>query len=57
MLKLDVRVGESVSIGDGVVITLEKKSGQLARIAFHADPKTRIRKMQNIPGIPEQPQI
>jgi sRNA-binding carbon storage regulator CsrA len=52
MLRLDVRVGESVAIGDGIVLTLEKKSGQLARIAFKVDPATKIRMMPGLPGIP-----
>ncbi|AYO76440.1 carbon storage regulator [Sphingobium yanoikuyae] len=56
MLKLDVRVGESVEIGDGVVLTLEKKSGQLARIAIRADPGLKIRRMPGLPGIPVQTQ-
>lgn len=45
MLKLDIRVGESVAIGDGVVLSLEKKSGQLARIAIRADPSLRIKRI------------
>ena len=52
MLKLDVRVGESVEIGEGVVLTLEKKSGQLARIAIRADPGLKIRRLPSLPGIP-----
>lgn len=45
MLKLDLRVGESVRIGDVAVLTLEAKSGQIARIAIDADkavPVTRV---------------
>lgn len=45
MLKLDIRVGESVAIGDGVVLSLEKKSGQLARIAIRADPSLKIERL------------
>lgn len=37
MLKIDLRPGESVSIGDIAVITLESKSGQIARLAIAAD--------------------
>lgn len=33
-LVMDVKVGESVSIDSGIVITLDAKSGQLARLRF-----------------------
>lgn len=45
MLRLDIKPGESVRIGDGpnaVVITLEEKSGRNARIAFEADRSVNI---------------
>lgn len=38
MLRFDLRVGESLRIGDDVVITLEAKSGQLARLTIQAPP-------------------
>lgn len=44
MLKLELKVGESVKIGDAVV-TLEDKSGKVARLAIAADksvPITRV---------------
>ena len=47
MLKIDLKPGESVSIGNVAVITLEEKSGQIARIAVQADksvPVTRLQK-------------
>lgn len=37
MLKIDLRPGETVSIGNVAVITLEEKSGQIARLAIQAD--------------------
>lgn len=52
MLRMDVQVGESIEIGEGIVVTLEKKSGQTARIAVRADPGLKIRRMQGLPGIP-----
>ncbi|WP_278984079.1 carbon storage regulator [Sphingobium yanoikuyae] len=52
MLKLDIRVGESVTIGDGIVLSLEKKSGQLARIAIRADPSLKIRRLEQAPVPP-----
>lgn len=46
MLYLDIKVGESVTIGDNVTVTLEEKSGQVARLAFDADKSVPIRKAQ-----------
>lgn len=46
MLRLDLKPGESVKIGNVAVITLEEKSGKTARVAFQADrsvPITRVR--------------
>lgn len=45
MLRLDLKPGESVKIGEGphaVVITLEDKSGRNARVAFEADRSVKI---------------
>lgn len=45
MLKLDIRPGESIAIGDFAVVTLEEKSGKIARLAIEADksvPVSRI---------------
>lgn len=42
MLKLDIKVGESVRIGDIAVITLEDKSGKVARLAISADKSVPI---------------
>lgn len=51
MLKLDLRPGESVRIGDIAVITLEDKSGKTARLSFDADKSVRIsRVMHNSPA-------
>lgn len=46
MLKLDIRVGESFTVGDGIVLFLGRKSGQLARIAIRADPSLKIKKLK-----------
>lgn len=54
MLKIDIRVGETVAIGDDVLLRLESKSGQLARLAIRASPALKI---QRIPGIPDAPII
>lgn len=46
MLRLDLKPGESVRIGNIATITLEEKSGKTARVAFQADrsvPITRVR--------------
>lgn len=45
MLKLELRVGESVKIGDAVV-TLEDKSGKIARLAIKADKSVPIQRVQ-----------
>lgn len=45
MLRLDIKAGESVQIGDFLTITLEEKSGKNARIAFDADRSIPIRKV------------
>lgn len=42
MLKLDIRVGESVKIGEFAVVTVEKKSGNLVRLAVQADKSVPI---------------
>lgn len=45
MLKLELRVGDSVRIGDAVV-TLEDKSGRAARLSIKAPESMPIRKIQ-----------
>jgi sRNA-binding carbon storage regulator CsrA len=42
MLKIDLKPGESVSIGNIAVITLEEKSGKIARISIQADRSVPI---------------
>lgn len=44
MLKLDIKPGESVRIGDVAVITLEEKSGQVARLSIKADKSVPIKR-------------
>lgn len=45
MLKIELRPGESISIGDSIV-TLEEKSGQVARLAVKADQSVPVRRVQ-----------
>lgn len=45
MLKIDIRPGESVKIGDAV-ITLEDKSGKVARLSIDADKSVPIERVQ-----------
>lgn len=45
MLKLELKVGESVRIGDAVV-TLEDKNGRIARLAIEAPRSVPIQKTQ-----------
>lgn len=42
MLKIDLRPGESITIGNVAVVTLEEKSGKIARLAIQADKKVEI---------------
>lgn len=46
MLKLDLKIGESVRVGDAI-ITLEEKSGRVARISFQADRNVPIRRVHH----------
>ena len=43
-LRIDLKPGESIAIGDYAVVTLEQKSGQIARLAFQADKSVPIRR-------------
>ena len=43
---MDVRVGESVSIGGNITVTVQEKSGQRARLRFMADQKISIEKVK-----------
>lgn len=45
MLRLDLKPGESVKIGNVAVITLEEKSGKTARVSFQADRSVPITRM------------
>lgn len=45
MLILDLSPGERVRIGSDVTVTLEKKTGQVARLAFDADRSIPIRRV------------
>jgi sRNA-binding carbon storage regulator CsrA len=37
LLKIDLRPGESIRIGDVAVVTLERKDGKIARLSIQAD--------------------
>lgn len=51
-LRIDVKIGESVLIDDGrVKITLEEKSGRLARLHFSADSAVDIRRSRSLDHI------
>lgn len=45
MLRIDLKVGESVMVGGKAVLTLEEKSGQTARLAFEADRSVEIKRL------------
>jgi len=42
-LKVDLRVGESISLGGLATITLLEKSGKIARLDVKADESVKIR--------------
>tara|TARA_Y100000296_G_C5093122_1_gene215946 strand:+ start:430 stop:636 length:207 start_codon:yes stop_codon:yes gene_type:complete len=44
VLKLEIKPGESIEIGDNVTLTLEEKSGQTARLSFDAPREVSIRR-------------
>lgn len=46
MLALDLKVGESIKIGDAV-ITLEEKSGKYARLIINADKSIPVKRLQS----------
>ena len=46
LLKIELRVGESVKVGDAV-ITLEEKSGKIARLSIQADKSVPIQRVQH----------
>lgn len=45
LLRIDIKPGESIRIGDAV-ITLEEKTGKLARLAIEADKKVPVSRVQ-----------
>lgn len=47
MLRIELRPGESVRVGDIAVITLEEKSGKTARLSFDADKSVKITRIQH----------
>jgi hypothetical protein len=50
MLRIDLRPGEAITIGD-TVVTLEDKSGKIARLSVQADRSIPVRR------VPEQGQV
>ena len=51
-LILELRPGESISIGNGMaVITLESKSGQVARLSVQADKSVPVQRSPQASGI------
>lgn len=46
MLKLEIRPGESITIGNVAVVTLEEKSGKIARLAIQADKSVPVSRVQ-----------
>ena len=50
MLKIDLRPGQSLSIGDAIV-TLESKSGQVARLAVEAPKSIAVKRVSEAPSV------
>lgn len=46
MLKIELKPGQSLAIGDAIV-TLEEKSGQVARLAVQADKSIPVHRIQS----------
>lgn len=46
LLRIDIKPGESIRIGDIAVITLEEKAGKLARLSIEADKKVPVSRVQ-----------
>lgn len=46
-MRLDLRAGECVRIGEDVYITLEEKSGKVARVTINAPQSKEIRRASN----------
>lgn len=47
MLRLDLKIGQSVRIGDAIV-TLDDKSGRLAKISIEAPKSVKIERIPEI---------
>lgn len=46
MLKIEISPGESIQVGHDVVVTLDRKTGQTARLSFEADRSIPIRRIE-----------
>lgn len=50
MLKIELRPGEAISIGSAIV-TLEAKSGQMARLSVQADKSVPVHRLPRPSGV------
>lgn len=46
MLQINLKIGESISIGGIAIITLEEKSGRSARLAIDADRSVSVKRVE-----------
>lgn len=46
-LILEARPGDQITVGENVLVTVEEKSGRVARLRFEAPTDVRIRKQDN----------
>lgn len=49
-LSIDLKPGEAISIGDAIV-TLESKSGQVARLSVQVDKSVPVQRVQQASGV------
>jgi sRNA-binding carbon storage regulator CsrA len=47
MLRLDLKIGQSIKIGDAIV-TLEDKSGRVAKLAIEAPQSVRVERVPQL---------
>ncbi len=52
-LAVELAPGQSISIGDGILLTIEKKTGKVARIRITAPSDIKIGRREIDPGLRE----
>lgn len=52
MLRIDLKIGQTIKIGEGITITLDDKSGKTAKLAIEADPSIRVERVAQAQPVP-----